>query len=179
MRTKTAADRPARVAALEATVAAIGQTSGTLRCASSQRLLELGVSMTHFHVLSLLRHHDAMPVGRLAEILDTSVSGTTGIVDRMEERGLLERTRVADDRRVVLVRLTDTGADLVDQAGLIRSDVLSAALARLTDHELDRVGTALEDIRRAIEAELASAPDRYAALSECDHPHGHHGPHAH
>ena len=65
--------------------------------------MRLGISMTHFHVLTLLRHHDAMPMGRLAEILDASMSSATGIIDRMEERGLVERTRVPDDRRVVLV----------------------------------------------------------------------------
>ena len=48
--------------------------------------------MTHFHVLTLLRHHDAMPMGRLAEILDASMSSTTGIIDRMEEKGLVAHT---------------------------------------------------------------------------------------
>ena len=59
--------------------------------------------MTHFHVLTLCRH-DEMPMGRLADILDASMSSTTGIIDRMEERGFVERVRVPDDRRIVLVR---------------------------------------------------------------------------
>lgn len=179
MRTTETPDRAARVAAIEAVVAGIGQTAGTLRCAASQRLVALGVSMTHFHVLSLLRHHDEMPMGRLAEILGASMSGTTGIIDRMEERGLLERVRVPGDRRVVVVRLTATGADLVDQASLIRSDVLGAAMARLTDPELGRLADALGDLDRAIRTELSSAPDRYTALAECEHPHGHGHAHAH
>ena len=44
-------------------------------------------------------------MSRLAELLDVSLSNATGIVDRMEERGLVERVRVPDDRRVVLVRI--------------------------------------------------------------------------
>ena len=42
-------------------------------------------------------------MGRLAEALDISVASMTGIVDRMEERGLVERRHEGKDRRVVLV----------------------------------------------------------------------------
>jgi MarR family transcriptional regulator, 2-MHQ and catechol-resistance regulon repressor len=169
----------ARVSALESVIADIGRTAGTLRCAGSQRLVELGISMTHFHVLTLLRHHEAMPMGRLAEILDASMSNVTGIIDRMEERGLVERTRVPDDRRVVLVSLTATGIDLVDQAELVRSDILAAAMTRLDAGQLDRMESALSDLRAALAEELAAAPGRYPALADCGHSHGHHGPHAH
>src|ERR1700693_2076494 len=113
--------------AAETVLADLGRAVGSLRCAGSQRLVRLGISMTHFHVLTLLRHHDAMPMGHLAEILDASMSSATGIIDRMEERGLVERVRVADDRRVVLVKPTQTGLDLVDDVELVKSDVLTAA----------------------------------------------------
>lgn len=162
------ADR--RTAAEEA-VASLGRAVGSLRCAGSQRLVRLGISMTHFHVLTLLRHHDAMPMGHLAEILDASVSSTTGIIERMEERGLVERVRVSDDRRVVMVRPTQTGLDLVDEVELVKSDVLASALARMTPDGLDRMAAAAADLQAALDTELASAPDRYAALTQCSHAH--------
>jgi DNA-binding MarR family transcriptional regulator len=128
--------------------------------------------MTHFHVLTLLRHHDAMPMGHLAEILDTSMSSATGIIDRMEERGLVERVRVSDDRRVVMVRPTQTGLDLVDEVELVKSDVLASALARLSPAELDRMAASASDLQAALDAELASAPDRDATFSQCSHAYG-------
>ena len=67
-------------------------------------MVKLGVSMTQVHVLSLLQHHGDVPMSRLADLLDVSVSNATGLIDRMEERGLVERVRVPDDRRVVIVR---------------------------------------------------------------------------
>lgn len=157
------------VAAVEAVLADLGRALGSLRCAGSQRLVRLGISMTHFHVLTLLRHHDAMPMGRLAEILDASMSSATGIIDRMEERGLVERVRVPDDRRVVMVRPTQTGLDLVDEAELVKSDVMAAALVRLPADRLDRMAAAVADLQAAIATELASAPERYAALTQCEH----------
>jgi DNA-binding MarR family transcriptional regulator len=45
----------------------------------------------------------------LAELARTSQASLTGIVDRLEERGLVERVRNAEDRRVVRVGLTDAG----------------------------------------------------------------------
>jgi DNA-binding MarR family transcriptional regulator len=139
-----------------AVLAALGRSFGTLRCAGSRRLVELGVSMTHFHVLTLLRHHDAMPMGRLAELLGASMSGATGIIDRMEERGLIERVRVPDDRRVVVVRPTRTGIDLVDDAELLKSKVVDAALARLSDEELALLAASATALDAAIRAEIAS-----------------------
>ena len=158
--------------AAEQVLANLGHAVGSLRCAGSQRLVRLGISMTHFHVLTLLRHHDAMPMGHLAEILDASVSSATGIIDRMEERGLVERVRVPGDRRVVLVRPTQAGLDLVDEAELVKSDVLGSALARLSPEQLDRLAVAAGDLQAAITAELADAPGRRTAVTQCSHAHG-------
>jgi DNA-binding MarR family transcriptional regulator len=177
MRTNTAPIRRQRKRrpAAEAALAELGRAVGTLRCAGSQRLVRLGVSMTHFHVLTLLRHHDAMPMGRLADILDGSLSAVTGIIDRMEERGLVERVRVPADRRVVLVRPTEAGMALVDEAELVRSDIIAAALDRLSDDQLDRLSAAVADLHAAVLAELASAPGNYPELVQHHH-HDHHAP---
>ena len=50
-----------------------------------------GISMTQLHVLHLLEHHGELTMSRLAELLDVSLSNATGLIDRMEERGLVER----------------------------------------------------------------------------------------
>lgn len=161
----------ARVRAAEEAIAGLGRAVSTLRCAGSQRLVRRGISMTHFHVLTLLRHHGEQPIGRLAEILDASMSSATGIIDRMEERGLVERVRVPDDRRVVMVRPTEAGLNLVDEAELVKSEPMRAALVRLTVEQLERLARATTDLGRAIEEEIAAAPERYSALAPCVHAH--------
>jgi len=166
----------------EAVLADFGRVLGSARCAGSQRLVRLGISMTHFHVLTLLRHHDAMPMGRLAEILDVSLSNATGVIDRMEERGLVERVRVPDDRRVVLVKPRQPGLDLVDEVELVKSEVMTRALARLDVDQLDRLTVAVAELRAAIEGEMAENPDSYGTIGGCSHtgqPHAHHTQHGH
>jgi len=159
-----------RVRAAEEAIAGLGRAVSTLRCAGSQRLVRRGISMTHFHVLTLLRHHGEQPMGRLAEILDASMSSATGIIDRMEERGLVERVRVPDDRRVVLVRPTDAGLSMIDDAELVKSEAMRAAFMRLSVAELERLALATTDLGRALEEELASSPERYfAAAGPCNH----------
>jgi DNA-binding MarR family transcriptional regulator len=143
-------------AAAEHAVASLGRAVGSLRCAGSQRLVRLGISMTHFNVLTLLRHHDAMPMSRLADIIGASLPSATGIVDRMEERGLVERVRVPDDRRIVLVKPTQAGLDLVDEAELVRSDLFQRALAHLEDRDLDDLARIMNHLRDAVEAEMAT-----------------------
>ncbi len=64
------------------------------------------------HVLRLLQPGVGLPMRRLAEQLDCDASNITGIVDRLEARGLVERRACAHDRRVKELALTRTGAAL-------------------------------------------------------------------
>src|SRR5262245_45190895 len=137
------------------------------RCAGTGRLVKAGVSMTHMHVMWLLQHHGDLSMSRLAELLDVSFSNATGIIDRMEERGLVERVRVPDDRRVVQVRIAPRGIEALEQTEAIKQDRLHAILAHLDPAQLDRVAVALDDIRSAVVAEFG--PDYLAG-----HDHIHH-----
>ena len=62
--------------------------------------------MAQLHILYTLQRNGEMPMSRLAEVLNVSLSNATGLIDRIEERGFIERTRVPEDRRIVLVRVT-------------------------------------------------------------------------
>ena len=55
---------------------------------------------------------EARPMGALAQLMLCDNSNMTGIVDRLEERGLVERTAAENDRRVKLIALTDEGREL-------------------------------------------------------------------
>jgi DNA-binding MarR family transcriptional regulator len=138
------------------------------RCAGTGRLVKAGVSMTHMHVMWLLQHHGDLAMHRMAELLDVSFSNATGIVDRMEERGLVERIRVPDDRRVVLVRIAAGGLEALDQMESIKQDRLQSILGHLDEAQLDRVAAALDDIRAAVAAEFG--PDLLAGHDHVHHP---------
>ena len=139
-----------------------------LRCIGSERLLRLGVSMSQLHVMSMLDRHGDMPMSRLAEMIDISLSNATGLIDRMEERGFVERVRVPDDRRVVLVRLTESGRKLLDDIEILRAETLRTVLDRLDPDQLDGIARATADLRDAL-TEVASVP----GTTEHDHASDH------
>jgi DNA-binding MarR family transcriptional regulator len=70
------------------------------------------LSPVQCHVLHLIEPGRALPMGRLAETLSCDASNVTGLVDRMESRGLVRRQPSAEDRRVKVLRLTPAGSRL-------------------------------------------------------------------
>ena len=135
---------------VDAIVERLSATVSGMRCAGTGKMVKLGISMTHLHILWLLDHHGDLPMSRLAELLDVSVSNATGLVDRMAERGLVERLGVPDDRRIVLVRVAPEGARVRDEVEALRQDNMRAILSRLDAPQLKRVLAALTDITAAI-----------------------------
>jgi MarR family transcriptional regulator, organic hydroperoxide resistance regulator len=59
--------------------------------------------------MALRALHEPRPMGELAKFLACDNSNVTGIVDRLEERGLVERRAAEHDRRVKLIELTEEG----------------------------------------------------------------------
>jgi DNA-binding MarR family transcriptional regulator len=73
---------------------------------------ELNLSPVQCHLLHLIEPGRPVPMGRVAETLACDASNVTGLVDRLESRGLIERRPSADDRRVRVLALTPTGVRL-------------------------------------------------------------------
>ena len=72
----------------------------------------LDLSPVQCHVLHLIEPDRPMPMNRLAETLSCDASNVTGLVDRLESRGLVQRCPAPGDRRVKVLALTPAGARL-------------------------------------------------------------------
>lgn len=136
-------------------------TMTQLKCAMSERLLRLGVSMAQLHILYTLHRSGEMPMSRLADVLNVSLSNATGLIDRLEERGYIERTRVREDRRVVMVHLTASGVQMIDEQDALADDLLRSMLSRLKPAQILTIAQATADLRAAVEATTAPVPDRH------------------
>ncbi len=93
-------------------------------------------SVIHLNVLSLLESEPALSMTRLADTLDVSVASTTGIVDRMEKRGLVARLHDVEDRRVVLVQSTELGRTVCSELDSDARDRIGGLIGELSDEEL-------------------------------------------
>ena len=75
-------------------------------------LEKLDLTLPQFYVLATIGYAGGLPFGEIGEKMMVTVSNLTGIVDRLEEKGLVARERDAHDRRVIRVRLTEKGSKL-------------------------------------------------------------------
>jgi len=95
---------------------------------------ELQLSLAQCHALHLIGTDRPMPMGRLAETLACDASNVTGLVDRLEARGLVARRPSTEDRRIRVLVLTPAGADV--RAALVeRMMAPPPALRRLSPRE--------------------------------------------
>jgi DNA-binding MarR family transcriptional regulator len=92
---------------------------------------EFDISPMGVKMLQVLEPDTAMPMSALAERLGCDASNVTGLVDRLEGRGLLERRDDPSDRRVKRIGLTGDGAELRERA-LERLFEPPEAIARLS-----------------------------------------------
>ena len=76
-------------------------------------LYELGVGISDIRLLQYLYQRGPLPMTSIARWMNIGQSTATGVVNRLVERGLVERERDQEDWRVVLCCLTDTGRRLI------------------------------------------------------------------
>jgi DNA-binding MarR family transcriptional regulator len=136
-------------------------TMSELKCASSERLLRLGVSMAQLNIMYTLHRSGDMTMSHLADVLNVSFSSATGLIDRMEERDFIERIRVPEDRRIVVVRLTAAGRALLDEVDALSAELMRQVLVKLEPGQLEGMACAIADLRAAVESSTIATPDRH------------------
>jgi DNA-binding MarR family transcriptional regulator len=107
------------------------------------------LSLIHLNVLMQLRANGPTTMTHLAEMLDVSVASATGIVDRMEKKGVIERRRSDEDRRVVAVNVTDQGERVLNAMQEERHIRLTLLLAEISDDDLAALLQGLRAFREA------------------------------
>jgi MarR family transcriptional regulator, lower aerobic nicotinate degradation pathway regulator len=112
----------------------LAQLSFVIMGLLERRAAEQDLSIAATRLLGVLRDREPT-MNELARLLDLDKSSVSGLVDRAERRGLVERAPSAADRRAVRVRLTGEGRSLVSSAaGLFAADV-TAMLGRLAPRD--------------------------------------------
>jgi DNA-binding MarR family transcriptional regulator len=108
----------------------------------------VGISQRWYDALVHLEDRpEGLRMNELAERILYSKSGFTRVVDRMEEAGLLRRVRPDNDRRSILVVLTDLGRETLERARSYHRDGIERHFSQhLAAHEIKTLVRALEKI---------------------------------
>ena len=86
-------------------------------------LSKLGITYPQYITLMVLWEKDAQPVNDIARRLVLNTNTITPLLQRMEKDGLVIREAAADDRRKVIVKLTDKGRKMENEAAGIPSQM--------------------------------------------------------
>ncbi len=134
-------------------VDALAQSAFATMAVLSRIGAEHDLSLTQFRVLAILRDR-RLRMTELAAYLGLEKSTMTGLVDRAQKRGLVERAPSASDRRAVEVYLSTAGLELADRVTV----QVASALAPMTE----RLGPAEQRRLQALLEQTLDAPERVA-----------------
>jgi DNA-binding MarR family transcriptional regulator len=135
---------------LECSMSQFGRTSGILQ--------RLGLTPGHMKLLMQLGEGEGRAMGSLAQSFRCDASTMTWLVDRLEERGLVERRMFPSDRRVKAVALTPLGARTKAE--------LQGRLYEPPPELLDLPPAALEGLRDALAKIRSSMQEKAEDVAE-------------
>ena len=118
---------------------------------------EIELTRPQFRALDLLVNAPQR-MSEIAGALGTSMQATTSLIDRLVDKGLVERAHDTADRRVVICRLTPSGLTEMERFYRMGQAGLDVLVDLLTDEELDTVISAF--------GTLAEAALRRAAVTD-------------
>jgi DNA-binding MarR family transcriptional regulator len=107
---------------------------------------EHGLSSPQYNVLRILRgaRDEQLSCHEVGQRLITRVPDVTRLLDRLEQRGLIERWRCQDDRRVVRTRITPDGLALLERLDTPLQQVVSRQFEGFSDRQLAQLDRLLE-----------------------------------
>jgi DNA-binding MarR family transcriptional regulator len=135
-------------------VVALRRISQAIDQWSRQLWQDFGLTSPQLATLREIAAGKNVSPGTLATALHVSQPTVTGILQRLEERGLVSRVRSAADRRSVVAELTDRAREILAEAPPLLRDRFRAELARLPDWQQTELLATLQRV-----AEMMHAPE--------------------
>ena len=125
-----------------------------LQAAVGERLRAIGVSIPQCDVLTTLSEQEGVSQQELAKRLYVTKGNISGLLDRLEGAGLVERRPAASDKRQYAIYLTVPGRSMAERAIAVQMKWIASTLGRMADADLEALETqliALRDIAREAE----------------------------
>jgi MarR family 2-MHQ and catechol resistance regulon transcriptional repressor len=112
-----------------------------------------GLTVPQFGILEALYHLGPLPLGAIAERLLVTGANVTFVMDKLEAQGLAQRDRHAEDRRVVLARLTPEGRARMEEVFSGHAAYVQGLARHLTAEEQKTLSALLRKLGTGIETE--------------------------
>lgn len=160
-----AARKPERIRPLARALIRASDADRRLRLAIAERL---GVSASDFDALLLIDTAGPLTAGRIAVAMAVTTGAVTGLIDRLERAGWVQRTRHEADRRQVLIELAPARRDALDAHWAERERIVLEATSEVDDATLAACTGFLEGVADRLTAGIAARADDEAAARADD-----------
>ena len=110
------------------------------------------VSAPQLNCLLALYEKGPMPPSQIARLIMVKSSTVTGVIDRLEHKNLVRRTRNSPDRRVINIELTEAGAALAEHAPPPIQQKIVDGLKRLPDIQIKQITHDLQLLTHMLDA---------------------------
>lgn len=118
-----------------------------MRASIDRRVAPLGISGAQWVVLVRIASGVGASAAELCRAIGYDSGSMTRMLDRLEKRGLIYRSRSVEDRRVVELHLTDLGRELYPQLTTIAIDTLNCFLKGFTPEEAETLMGLLDRVK--------------------------------
>jgi DNA-binding MarR family transcriptional regulator len=125
----------------------VADVSHLMRRAFDERARSSGLSRPQWRVLTMLRRHEGINQGGLAELVEVEPITLCRMVDRLQEAGLMERRADPADRRAWRLHLTDKARALLEEMRPMAFSLFDDAMTGLDPAERSDLFRMLERIR--------------------------------
>lgn len=119
---------------------------------SAAHIQTLALTPSQFDVIATLGNTEGMTFRELGDRTLITKGTMTGVVDRLEKKGLVSRQSCPEDGRSTLVRLTRQGEAMFDQVFPAHISHLREAFGQVSETELFELGQGLATLRKALTA---------------------------
>lgn len=134
----------------------------------ADRMAELGVSNDEAHLLSYLESYGPAPIFELQRVFGHRPSTLTGLIDRLEEGGLVCRRRNPDDGRSFLISLTTAGQGLAASVTEVVARFEARVLSRVDVRDLAGFRAVMQAIGAVSKVEVRGVRQRAPGRPEPD-----------
>ena len=141
----------------EQVIVALRRITRAIDLHSRLLLQKNGLTIPQLAALQAIQRLQPITVGAVARDIHLGAATVTGILGRLEKRGLVSRTRDDRDRRSVVLELTDDGAQLVNDAPSLLQDRFHCELSKLQEWEQTMILSTLQRIATMMDAEEIEA----------------------
>lgn len=106
------------------------------------------ITVNDMHVIEAIGMEEKRPSSVVAKSLDVTMGTLTKAIDGLNEKGYVNRERSTQDKRVVLLSLTEKGEKAFDHHAEFHRNMIKSVIAQLSLEEREILGKTLEDLTK-------------------------------